>query len=197
MGGSSYSDPPPTPVLNEDNVSVNITVNSDISNFAQLDGNDSKLSLSLSSSDNSLSESKMSEYDTEDELEPERSPISVSPVSKPNRRTLKILQASSLPLISVLNCRSLYNKNENFKSLLNELGIEAAIVSESWEREEYPLEKLLGLSNYKVHSYKRPKTKANKQPGGGCAIVYNENRFRATELNIAVPAGVEVGTKAP
>ena len=89
----------------------------------------------------------MSEYDTEDELEPERSPISVSPVSKPNRRTLKILQASSLPLISVLNCRSLYNKNENFKSLLNELGIEAAIVSESWEREEYPLEKLLGLSN--------------------------------------------------
>jgi hypothetical protein len=46
-------------------------------------------------------------------------------------------------------------------------------------------------ANYKVHSYKREKVKAKKQPGGGCAIVYNENRFKATKLDIPIPKGVE------
>ena len=113
----------------------------------QLDGND------LNSSDGSVESesSEVTEYDTDDELEPERSPISISPKAKPSRRTQKILQASSLPLISVLNSRSLYNKNENFKTLINELGIEAAIVSESWEREEIPLKNLLQLNTQVSH----------------------------------------------
>lgn len=49
----------------------------------------------------------------------------------------------------------------------------------------------MGLNNYKVHSYKRDNRKARKQPGGGCAIVYNENRFKATKLDVFVPNGVE------
>ena len=47
------------------------------------------------------------------------------------------------------------------------------------------------MDDYKVHSYKRPKVKANRQPGGGCAIVYNEHRFKATKLDVHVPNGVE------
>ena len=74
---------------------------------------------------------------------------------------------------------------------MKELGIEAGIISETWEWEELSLETLLGLNNYKVHSYKRKKVKAKKQPGGGCAIVYNENRFKATKLDIPIPKGVE------
>ena len=74
---------------------------------------------------------------------------------------------------------------------MNELGLEAAIVSESWEREDLPLEKLLKMENFKIHSYKRPKVKAKKQPGGGCAIVYSEKRFKAKKLDIFVPKGVE------
>ena len=54
-----------------------------------------------------------------------------------------------------------------------------------------PLETLLGLENYKIHSYKREKVKARKQPGGGCAILYNENRFKVTKPDIFVPKGVE------
>ena len=91
----------------------------------------------------------------------------------------------------MLNSQSLYNKASNFKALLTELGIEAAIVSESWELENNPLEKLLQMKNYKIHSYKRPKVKANRQPRGGCAIVYNENRFNASEPDVYVPKGVE------
>ena len=33
------------------------------------------------------------------------------------------------------------------------------------------------MEAYKVISFKRPKDKARKQPGGGCALIYNEHRF--------------------
>ena len=39
-------------------------------------------------------------------------------------------------------------------------------------------------------SYKRPKT-GRGQPGGGCAIIYNENRYKVLNLELPVPAGVE------
>ena len=101
---------------------------------------------------------------------------------------MKILKASSLPLVAVLNARSCYNKSENLKTFLNELGIEVVIIS---EREKLSLEDLLQMDNYKVHSYRRPKVKARKQPGGACALIYKETRFKVTKLNIHVPNGVE------
>ena len=86
-----------------------------------------------------------------------------------------------------MNARSLYNKADHFKNFIKELGVEVSIISETWEREEQSLENLLQLSPYKIHSYTRPKTKANKQPGGSCAIVYNETRFKATKLSVPLP----------
>ena len=47
------------------------------------------------------------------------------------------------------------------------------------------------MSNYKIHSYKRTKVKANRQPGGACALIYNEKRFKVTNLDVFVPNGVE------
>ena len=110
---------------------------------------------------------------------------------QPSRQKKKILQASTLPLLGILNARSCYNKPDNLKKIIKELGIEGLIISETWEREEQSLDSLLGISKFKIHSYKREKVKANKQPGGGCAIVYNENRFKATIPDIFVPKGVE------
>ena len=107
------------------------------------------------------------------------------------KKSSKVESASSLPLISVLNARSLYQKRNNFKSFVNELGVELAIVSETWEREEQSLENLLQMENHKVLSYKRPKVKAAKQPGGGCAIFYCEKRFQVSALPVPVPNGVE------
>ena len=75
--------------------------------------------------------------------------------------------------------------------LLTELGLELTIVAESWEREELSLENLLKIPNYKIHSYVRPKKKAKKQPGGSCAIVYKETRFKAIKATINIPTGVE------
>ena len=90
------------------------------------------------------------------------------------KKSSKVENASYLPLISVTNARSLYQKKENVKTFIQELGIEILLVSETWERENLSLEKLLQLQNHKVISYKRPKVKAAKQPGGGCAIIYSE-----------------------
>ena len=173
-----------------------------ISNIGQFDGVNSMINSSSSSNNQSDSESDVddnddTEYDTENEVEPDTSPIMISPVKKPKGRQLKVLKASSLPLVTLLNARSLYNKHENFKTFMTELGIEAAIVSETWERDDKTLENLLHMSNYKVHSHRRTlfsvvcgnipsvhrrtKVKANRQPGGACALVYNENRFKVTD----------------
>ena len=171
---------------------VNTTVSSVISNIVQVDGVNSINS--SSSSEDELSDtdnSNVTNYDSQDEIDPDTTPIIIPASSKPSLKQRKILKASSLPLAAVLNCRSLYNKPDNFKKFMNELGIEVAIISESWEREELSLENLLQMPNYKVHSYRRPKTKAKKQPGGACAIIYKETRFKANKLNVYVPNGVE------
>ena len=160
------------------------------SKIAQLDGGDSLSHISQSDhSDNDSISSESSEVDTDEEIDPQTTPITLTPPPQ-HKKNRKIRKASSLPLVSVMNVRSLYNKPENFKTLVKELGLEASIISETWEREEMSLQALLG-QNFKIHSYKREKSKAKKQPGGGCAIVYNENRFKGTKLDIFVPKGVE------
>ena len=90
----------------------------------------------------------------------------------------------------MLNARSLYNKSNNFKTLLHQIIPEITLVSETWERQNLTLENLIESNNFKVISYKRPRT-GRGQPGGGCAIIYNDNRFKVTKLEIPVPDGVE------
>ena len=53
------------------------------------------------------------------------------------------------------------------------------------------MDTLLELENHKILSYKRHKVKARKQPGGGCALIYCENRFCVTQLFVPIPSGVE------
>ena len=97
-------------------------------------------------SDEGLNTSETS-YATEDEIDSFPSPAkltiipqsnhpSIQPVKLEIKKSSKIESASTLPLISVMNARSLYQKRNNFKTLVNELGLELAIVSETWEREE-------------------------------------------------------------
>ena len=169
----------------------------------QLDGN---ISVSFSSDSSSSSTETLnapdSNYSSEDEDESFASPADLSvknllnnssnlPVELDIQKASRSENASSLPLTAVLNARSLYQKCDNFKTFINELGIELAIVSETWERERESLENLLKMENHKIISYKRQKVKASKQPGGGCALIYCENRFNVSQLEVPVPRGVE------
>ena len=158
-----------------------------MSNIPQLDG----LEVTNSSYNSDSDTSNMTEYKTDEEIDADTTPISITPPKRPTKRNLKVLQASSLPLVAVLNARSVYNKPENLKTFMNELGVEVGIILETWEREELSLEKLLNMPNYEIQSFRRQKVKGNKQPGGACAIIYKETRFRATKLNIGIPNGVE------
>ena len=129
--------------LKNDNNRESLSDNLIQPSLLQLDGNITSSSLTDSSSDVSQDFSDSS-YSTEDELDPVLTPVSLSPFQPlPNqpvklevkKKNPKLEQASSLPLISVMNARSLYPKKENFKTFVKELGIEIAIVSETWERE--------------------------------------------------------------
>ena len=152
----------------------------------QLDGNVS-ISSSNQESEKCNSDSDNTEYDTDQEIEPIISPIKVTH----NKQTKKASKASTLPLTAVCNARSLYNKNDNFKRFLTELGIEVAVVSETWERRNFFLQDLLKLTNHKIVSYYRPLSNTEKQIGGGAAVVYSENRFEVVPTSVCVPKGVE------
>ena len=87
----------------------------------------------------------------------------------------------------MLNARSAYNKADNLRDMLHQIGPSVAIISETWEREKARLEPVLNSGQYKVLSSYRK----TKSPGGGCAILYNESQFSVTNPDIAVPEDVE------
>ena len=155
----------------------------------------------------------MSSYDSEEELEcePIRATLIPAPQLAGQTFTLdvddseEIAAPSSLPLTMVANFRSAYNKVKSIKQNLYVLGLDFLVASETWERPLYDLNQLLGSPNYVALSYCRgretPATrmdgkKAGKlypgKTGGGAAIIYNRNRFEATDTDIAVPLGVEI-----
>jgi hypothetical protein len=61
------------------------------------------------------------------------------------------------------------------------------MLSETWERDRQRLDDVLNSKQFKTKSYYRK----NKSPGGGCAIIYDKNRFEATDPEITVPEDVE------
>ena len=87
----------------------------------------------------------------------------------------------------MMNARSVYNKADNLRELLHRIGPSVVLVSETWERERLRLGTVLNSRSYKVISSYRK----TKSPGGGCAILYNENRFSVTNPDISVPENVE------
>ena len=108
--------------------------------------------------------------------------------SQPLELTINSGEApSSLPLCLVFNARSIYNKHGNVREMLHQLGPDLTMVSETFERQGKPIKELLNSTQFKTISYFRK----NKAPGGGTAIIYNENRFKIEELNVAASCDIE------
>lgn len=107
---------------------------------------------------------------------------------------------TSLPLCMCANFRSAYNKIDNLKNILKNIGPDLMVCSESWERPQCDLNKLLASSHLKAISYCRGRNKPailpnNKQyppkTGGGAAIIYNNVRFKVEDADTTVPEGIE------
>ena len=167
-----------------------------MSDIIQIDGNISILTHETVKNDDDLEHSiGNSEYDTEDEAFNRVIPTNFSPISNQNSLSNQPLQfdvnsgeaTSSLPLCLVFNARSVYNKCENVRELLHQLGPDLTLISETFERQGKPIKEFLKSTQFKILSYYRK----NRAPGGGAAIIYNENRFIFEELHVATSCDIE------
>ena len=167
----------------------------------QLDGNISGVSSDTSvSSDDSLHISGTETvFDSDDEIDAQPIPANLFPVlgqkvspGQPLVFDVNVsrddrISSSSLPLCLMMNCRSVCNKIDNMREMLHTLGPSLVIASETWERETKRIHNILKSKQFKTISYFRK----NKSPGGGCAILYDENRLRVLDTDIFVPENLE------
>ena len=136
-------------------------------------------------------------YDTDDEVDPEVIPVNLSPTmgqtvpdGEPIQMDVNLARddmSSFVPLCLMMNCRSAYNKENNLNEIIRQISPDLILASETWERKRKLLNEIIKNKNFKIVSYYRK----NKSPGGGSAIIFNENRFRATDPEVSVPENVE------
>ena len=107
------------------------------------------------------------------------------------KRSNKIFQAMCLPKVLNLNPRSIYNKADEFMTFVKEESVDLICMSESWEREELPLDQIIEIDDYKVIS----NVHQRKGKGGRPAIIANTKQFvveNLTNTMVDIPWGVEV-----
>ena len=106
------------------------------------------------------------------------------------KRSNKLMQALNLPTVMNVNPRSIYNKVEEFHKFVVEEEIDCVFMSESWERPEQPLDKIINLPNHTVISNPHQR----KGIGGRPALIINNSKFHVKNLTqslIEIPWGVE------
>ena len=107
------------------------------------------------------------------------------------KRSNKVLEALDLPSVLNLNPRSVYNKVDEFHSLVQELQVDLLFMSESWERENKTLDKIIKLDNYQVISNVHQRS----GKGGRPALIINDSKYHVENLTntlISIPWGVEI-----
>ena len=151
------------------------------------------------STDNTTNNSKddLTEYETEDEAF--SAPIAANLISVPGQHKLpagqqqvldvgpSLDQPTNVPLFLLLNARSIFNKADNLADLLNQIGPDFCLVSETFERANKSLSSVLPKQHFESISQFRN----NKAPGGGCAIIFNQTRFQVSSLDVSIPEGIE------
>ena len=118
-----------------------------------------------------------------------------APCRKTIKRSNRISESSFLPVIMLMNPRSIYNKSEEFKTLIEQHEIDVCCISESWDRDKLtpkstPVEEILEIEGFKI--LKNP-VQRNRR-GGKPVLLVNINKFHIQELCpdiVTVPIGVE------
>ena len=89
------------------------------------------------------------------------------------------------------NPRRVYNKVDEFHTLVTELSAYLIFMSESWERESLTLDQIINLDNYRVISNVYQRTGM----GGRPALIINDKKYHVQNLTntlISIPYGVEL-----
>ena len=153
----------------------------DISNICQLDGNISFDTVTVGESIPVHISERQYICNPEERL---------PPVRKTLHRHGLISQSMALPLIMNLNPRSIYNKTDDFKLLIDQYDVDCILMSESWERKDISLNQLLNLENYEIVTNVQHRDTRGGKPA---ILVKTENYFvkNLTPDIITVPTGVE------
>ena len=107
------------------------------------------------------------------------------------KRSNKLLQALNLPVVANINPRSVYNKINEFPTLVKQEDIYVVFMSESWEREDCTLDQIVTLEYHTIVS----NVFQRKGKGGRPAIIVNNKKFNVQNLTntlIHIKWGVEV-----
>ena len=110
--------------------------------------------------------------------------------SKYKKKTNRFYQALNLPVLCNMNPRSVYNKVDEFHDFIKEEAVDVLFLSESWERENLPLEQIIHLEDHVIIS----NVHQRKGMGGRPAIIANSEKFHIQNLTntvIQIPWGVE------
>ena len=108
-----------------------------------------------------------------------------------NKTSNRFEQALNLPVLCNINPRSVYNKLEEFRTLVEEEDLDLIFMSESWEREHLPLHEVIKLDDHTVISNVNQRVGM----GGRPAIIANTRKFHVqniTNIIIQIPWGVEL-----
>lgn len=97
-------------------------------------------------------------------------------------------QALNLPTICNINPRSIYNKADEFHTLVEEEELDLIFISESWEREYLPLDQIIKLEDHTVISNVSQRVGV----GGRPAIIANKRKYNVqnvTNTLVQIPWG--------
>ena len=106
------------------------------------------------------------------------------------KRSNKLVEALSLPKVLNLNPRSIYNKIDEYITLIEEKEIDLTFMSETWEREGKSLESIIKTDDIEVIS----NVHQRKGKGGRPALIVRKEKYlinNLTNTEISIPWGVE------
>ena len=96
----------------------------------------------------------------------------------------------NLPKVLNLNPRSIYNKLAEFVTFVQEANVNLICMSESWERENFALDKAIQLDDYTIIS----NVHQRKGKGGRPAIIADTRNYvveNLTNTTVNIPWGVK------
>ena len=98
------------------------------------------------------------------------------------KRSKKVGQALELPTCMNINPRSVYNKPEELKAMINEEEIDVTFISESWERQNFTLQQLLHDLEEDYEIISNPFSRTDGRQGGRPAIIIRRDKYRIKNL---------------
>ena len=89
------------------------------------------------------------------------------------KKNNNICQALQLPTLCNMNPRSVYNKIDEFHDFVKEEEVDLLFMSESWERQNLTLDKIIKLEDFEIIS----NVSQRKEVGGRPAIIVNKKKI--------------------